>query len=229
MPRLVKFAYHRIYPLTQTLLLRWHYYVITLSPVAFPVCIAQHRCFLGAHIVVRGCVGGNCNQHYTLHYLANRFKVGFRAGLNADKSLRHSMPDDLVPITQLLHTQRCQTSLPRPSKRKRTSFPQSNAMDVTGESEGSESDSSDWDGWADAMVSQGDCGDSAAIGAERQDNVFSKTDNQEEAWIKSMIDQGTDRSVIQKADSRAWEYAIKMAVEIDEQVSDQLCNHATDS
>lgn len=83
-----------------------------------------------------------------------------------------------------------------------------------------ESDESDWDDWADAMVAQGEPADTvtATGGAgEVPGGAAAAGEEEEEAWVKSMMDQGTDRSVVQDADSRAWDYVLQMAVEKEQQ------------
>lgn len=91
------------------------------------------------------------------------------------------------------------------------------AMEVTtGDNNGACSDgSSDWDDWADAMVAQGQPTE-AAVAAAVDDNVGlgpGSAHAEEEAWVRSMIEQGTDASVVQEEDSRAWDYVLEMAVQ----------------
>lgn len=113
----------------------------------------------------------------------------------------------------------------RPGKRKRTpSGGPSTAMDVVGDETGSDSNSSDWGDWADAMVAQGEPANPGAPGAgsggARGDGSAETGDDaEEEAWMKAMIDQGTECSVVQESDSRGWEYAMQLAVEAEQQVS----------
>lgn len=81
------------------------------------------------------------------------------------------------------------------------------------------SDSSDWEDWADAMEGQDEPARDAAEEAEKNtvegasDGCRGGPDAEEEAWVKSMVDQGTDCSVVQGADSRAWDYVLEMAIQ----------------
>lgn len=79
--------------------------------------------------------------------------------------------------------------------------------------------SSDWDDWADAMVAQGEpsaavaAAATAASAAGQSQEEEGKEAAEEEAWVRSMLEQGTSGSVVQDAHSRAWDYVLQMAVE----------------
>lgn len=86
--------------------------------------------------------------------------------------------------------------------------------DVSGDSDAS----SDWGDWADAMVATDDepakqTAAAAAITSRGNMGGLSGEQEEEEAWVRSMIEQGTDGSVVQDADSRAWDYVLQMAVQ----------------
>ena len=116
----------------------------------------------------------------------------------------------------------------RPLKRQRPSPPQKpevENMEVVApiRDEGNASDaSSDWGDWADAQMTQGGSpkragtsageGTSGELGARRI-GLPAAADDEDEAWVRSMVDQGTDCSVVQGADSTAWDYVLQMAVE----------------
>lgn len=126
------------------------------------------------------------------------------------------------PSARLTDHPRQTAFTPRPGKRARH---RSNDMEVaederaqTGTAQPSPegSDSSDWEDWANAMVVQGEAADGEAIAREsegREADSSTGPEAEEEAWMKRMMDQGTDRSVVQDADSRAWDYVLQMAVE----------------
>lgn len=105
----------------------------------------------------------------------------------------------------------------RSSKRRRTSPPPTD-MDITPDRAASDA-SSDWDDWADAMVAQGEPSSDAAgaasegVDGDGDDLVRTREEREEEAWVLSMVEQGTERSVVQAAESSAWDYALQMAVE----------------
>ena len=95
-------------------------------------------------------------------------------------------------------------------------------MDATaaadGQEDGADSEaSSDWDDWADAMIGQGEPPEapSASPAAGDNNNGHTEIDGQakEEAWVRSMIQQGTLGSVVQAEDSHAWDHVLQMAVE----------------
>ena len=95
-----------------------------------------------------------------------------------------------------------------------------------GRGDGTNSDaSSDWDDWADAMVAQGEPPEDSTTPATGDDNtghtLEPNAQAQEEAWVRSMIEQGTLGSVVQAADSRAWDYVLQMAVEEEGRESQQ--------
>lgn len=93
--------------------------------------------------------------------------------------------------------------------------------------------SSDWDDWADAMVAQGQPADDTAAPIEGNSGACLEVGpeaEEEEAWVRSMIEQGSDGSVVQGVDSRAWDYVLQMAVEGDDRAHEwvrarrQHCN-----
>ncbi|CAM9728086.1 unnamed protein product [Ectocarpus sp. 13 AM-2016] len=80
--------------------------------------------------------------------------------------------------------------------------------------------SSDWDEWADAMVAQGEfSGESAAAGRAPGGGVGGgggggmAVDEQDEEWVRSLMEQGTVGSVIEGMESPAWDYVLQMVVE----------------
>ncbi|CBN76620.1 expressed unknown protein [Ectocarpus siliculosus] len=80
--------------------------------------------------------------------------------------------------------------------------------------------SSDWDDWADAMVAQGEPpGESAAAGGAPGGGVGGgggggmAVDEQDEEWVRSLMEQGTVGSVIEGMESPAWDYVLQMVVE----------------
>ncbi|CAN0300671.1 unnamed protein product, partial [Ectocarpus sp. 8 AP-2014] len=84
--------------------------------------------------------------------------------------------------------------------------------------------SSDWDDWADAMVAQGEPpGESAAAGGAPGGGVGGgggggmAADEQDEEWVRSLMEQGTVGSVIEGMESPAWDYVLQMVVEEREQ------------
>lgn len=83
--------------------------------------------------------------------------------------------------------------------------------------------SSDWDDWADAMVAQGQPPDDTAVptgGSSSGDCLEEGPEAaEEEAWVRSMVEQGSDGSVVQGVGSRAWDYVLQMAVEGDARAS----------
>lgn len=130
------------------------------------------------------------------------------------------MPDEDKPLTHDYPT----TFAP-PVKRQRTASPlllsasaklkneHDNTMDAASDA------SSDWDDWADAMVAQGQPPDDTPVPTEGNSGDFLEVGpeaEEEEAWVRSMIEQGSDGSVVQGVDSRAWDYVLQMAVEGDD-------------
>lgn len=79
--------------------------------------------------------------------------------------------------------------------------------------------SSDWGDWADAQVAQSSSPkrEGALSGEGTPGQQGAPPSAEEDAWIRSMMDQGTDRSVVQGAESRAWDYVLQMAVEVEAQ------------
>lgn len=135
------------------------------------------------------------------------------------------MPHDLRP--HLPGEDSIATSLrssQRSCKRKRTpSIGAKRIADEAAETGEAESDSSDWEDWADAQVAQGDPMDETEkneVPTNKSGVASAKnsTDAEEEAWMRGMMDQGTDGSVVQEMDTKAWEYVLQVAVEADKQV-----------
>lgn len=95
------------------------------------------------------------------------------------------------------------------------------AQAADGQGDGADSEaSSDWGDWADAMVAQGEppeaAGTSPTTGDNNNGHIERDGQVEDEAWVRSMIEQGTLGSVVQAADSRAWDYVLQMAVEEEE-------------
>lgn len=157
------------------------------------------------------------------------------------------MPDDRqhTPLQENTARSGCPTVVAqRVAKRQRTSLFATTGtnensdvdMDVTavaaavadGHGDGANSEaSSDWDDWADAMVAQGEPPETAAASPAKGDNDNGPTERdgqaEDEAWVRGMIEQGTLGSVVQAADSRAWDYVLQMAVEEEGRDAQQSC------
>ena len=158
------------------------------------------------------------------------------------------MPDDRqhTPLQKNTAGSGCPTAVAqRVAKRQRTSLfatPSTNEnsdvdMDITavaaaaaadGHGDGADSEaSSDWGDWADAMVAQGEPPGAAAASPATGDNDNGLTERdvqaEDEAWVRGMIEQGTLGSVVQAADSRAWDYVLQMAVEEEGRDAQQRC------
>lgn len=134
--------------------------------------------------------------------------------------------DASVPTSATADTDSRACKRSRPSPPHKADLPQQTAgfdkMDIViqptntlrDEDEASHA-SSDWGDWADAQVAQS----SSPKRVESSSREGTPCEQggphsaEEDAWIHSMIDQGTDRSVVQGLDSRAWDYVLQMAVE----------------
>lgn len=77
--------------------------------------------------------------------------------------------------------------------------------------------SSDWDDWADAMVAQGEpvaeAKGAATAGEAGAGSAVDSIDGEDDQWAQTMMDQGTLGSVIEGAESRAWDYVLQMVVD----------------
>ncbi|CAM9095403.1 unnamed protein product, partial [Hapterophycus canaliculatus] len=83
--------------------------------------------------------------------------------------------------------------------------------------------SSDWDDWADAMVSQGEpvseATDAAPAGEAGAGSTADSPKGEDDQWAQTMMDQGTLGSVVEGVESRAWDYVLQMVVDDGEQSS----------
>lgn len=98
--------------------------------------------------------------------------------------------------------------------------PPANGDNSSSRSRAGSNASSDWDDWADAMVAQGEPpGESAAAGGAPGGGVGGgggggmAVDEQDEEWVRSLMEQGTVGSVIEGMESPAWDYVLQMVVE----------------
>lgn len=138
-----------------------------------------------------------------------------------DPPIRSNCTTAAAVAQRVAKRQRIASSLPIPlgTKNEHNSDVDMDAT-ATPDRQGDRADSdasSDWDDWADAMVAQGEPLEETAAPATGDNNSGHTLDPdgqaEEEAWVRSMIEQGTLGSVVQAADSRAWDYVLQMAVE----------------
>lgn len=122
-----------------------------------------------------------------------------------EKQLTHDYPTIFAPPVKRQRTA-SPLLLPASAKHNNEDY---NTMDAASDA------SSDWDDWADAMVAQGQPPGDATVPIEGNSGGYLEVGpeaEEEEAWVKSMIEQGSDGSVVQGVDSRAWDYVLQMAV-----------------